>query len=323
MQAIWKPEATIKRLKHRASLVNQIRQFFLERNVWEVDTPSISHSTITDVHVEVFQTHFITSSRPDTNPLYLVTSPEFHMKRLLAAGSGCIYQICKSFRNGESGRCHNPEFTMLEWYRVDFDHYDLMNEMDELLQLILKCNAAQRISYQQVFIDILDVCPLEDSIQKLKKVGKKLGFGDIANSEQDRDSLLQFLFRFGIEKKIGKQVPVFIYDFPASQAELARINLKDGRIAERFEVYFKGVELANGFHELSNPTQQLARFERKNALRTKLGLVTRAVDYNLIASLQAGLPDCAGVALGIDRLIMLSLNCNHINQVIAFPFLKA
>ncbi|ELA8132296.1 elongation factor P--(R)-beta-lysine ligase [Vibrio parahaemolyticus] len=320
MQTNWQPTASIEQLRQRATLIAAIRQFFAERQVMEVDTPAMSHATVTDIHLHTFQTEFVGPGYADGSKLFFMTSPEFHMKRLLAAGSGCIYQINKAFRNEENGRYHNPEFTMLEWYRVGFDHHKLMDEMDDLLQLVLKCGAAQRMTYQQAFIDVLGVCSLEGSMTELKAAASKLGLSDIAEPEEDRDTLLQLLFSVGVENKIGQDVPAFVYDFPASQAALAKINPQDHRVADRFEVYFKGIELANGFHELDNPKEQLARFEQDNAKRIEMGLKPQPIDYHLISALEAGLPDCAGVALGIDRLIMLALGCDHIDQVTAFPF---
>ncbi|EHR1015156.1 elongation factor P--(R)-beta-lysine ligase [Vibrio parahaemolyticus] len=320
MQTNWQPTASIDQLRQRARLIAAIRQFFAERQVMEVDTPAMSHATVTDIHLHTFQTEFVGPGYADGSKLFFMTSPEFHMKRLLAAGSGCIYQINKAFRNEENGRYHNPEFTMLEWYRVGFDHHKLMDEMDDLLQLVLKCGAAQRMTYQQAFIDVLGVCPLEGTMVELKTAASQLGLSDIAEPEEDRDTLLQLLFSVGVEHKIGQDVPAFVYDFPASQAALAKINPQDHRVADRFEVYFKGIELANGFHELDNPKEQLARFEQDNAKRIEMGLKPQPIDYHLIAALEAGLPDCAGVALGIDRLIMLALGCDHIDQVTAFPF---
>ncbi|WP_415663429.1 elongation factor P--(R)-beta-lysine ligase [Vibrio taketomensis] len=316
----WQPTASMELLRKRAMILGQIRQFFAQRNVLEVDTPAMSHATVTDFHLHTFQTDFIGPGYADGSKLYLMTSPEFHMKRLLAAGSGCIYQINKAFRNEENGRYHNPEFTMLEWYRVGFDHHKLMDEMDDLLQLVLKGGQAERMTYQQAFIKVLNVCPLEASMLELKKAAAKLGLSDIAEPEEDRDTLLQLLFSIGVEAKIGQLVPAFVYDFPASQAALAKINPNDPRVADRFEVYFKGIELANGFHELDNPSEQLARFEQDNAKRIEMGLTAQPIDYHLIEALKAGLPECAGVALGIDRLIMLALDCDHIDQVTAFPF---
>ncbi|HIF9371669.1 TPA: elongation factor P--(R)-beta-lysine ligase [Photobacterium damselae] len=319
MQMTWLPTADVAMLKQRAKLIAAIRQFFYQRDVLEVDTPAMSQATVTDIHLHTFKTEFVGPGFADGQILYLMTSPEFHMKRLLSAGSGAIYQICKSFRNEESGRYHNPEFTMLEWYRPGFDHHQLMDEMDELLQLILGCQQAERMSYQQAFLNVLGVCPLEGSMLELKQAAAKLGLSDIAEPEEDRDTLLQLLFSIGIEGKIGQEVPAFVYDFPASQAALAQINPTDNRVAERFEVYFKGIELANGFHELANGDEQLIRFEADNHKRIEMGLEPQPIDMNLVNALRAGFPDCAGVALGIDRLIMLALGLKHIDQVTAFP----
>ncbi|MBY7974440.1 elongation factor P--(R)-beta-lysine ligase [Vibrio fluvialis] len=319
----WMPTASIEQLKQRAALLRSIRQFFAERDVLEVDTPAMSHATVTDVHLHTFQTEFVGPGYADGRKLHLMTSPEFHMKRLLAAGSGSIYQMGKAFRNEENGRYHNPEFTMLEWYRIGFDHHDLMDEMDALLQMTLQTGSAERMTYQQAFLDVLGVCPLEGSMTELKQAAVSLGLSDIAEPETDRDTLLQLLFSMGVEGKIGQHVPAFVYDFPASQAALAKINPNDARVADRFEVYFKGIELANGFHELDNPREQLARFEADNVKRIEMGLTPQPIDYHLIAALEAGLPECAGVALGIDRLIMLALGEDHIDKVTAFPFPRA
>ncbi|MCE7537516.1 elongation factor P--(R)-beta-lysine ligase [Aliivibrio fischeri] len=319
----WMPSASIEQLQQRADILAAIRSFFFKRKVMEVDTPAMSHATVTDVHLHTFQTDFIGPGYADGTHLYFMTSPEFHMKRLLAAGSGCIYQINKAFRNEEAGRYHNPEFTMLEWYRLGFDHHDLMDEMNELLTLVLKCDNAERMTYQEAFIQVLGVCPLEASMDELRAVAAPLGLSDIADIEEDRDTLLQLLFSMGVEVKIGQDVPAFVYDFPASQAALAKINPSDPRVAERFEVYFKGIELANGFHELDNAKEQLMRFEEDNAKRKSMGLIEQPIDYHLIAALEAGLPNCSGVALGIDRLIMLAMGEKHIEQVTAFPFDRA
>lgn len=322
-QTVWQPSASVERLKQRAGILASIRHFFAERLVLEVDTPALSHATVTDIHLHTFTTRFVGPEYAAGRPLYLMTSPEFHMKRLLAAGSGSIYQIGKSFRNEENGRHHNPEFTMLEWYRTGFDHHKLMDEMDELLQLVLQSQPAQRMTYQQAFMNVLEVCPLQASMMELKQVAASLGLSDIAGPEEDRDTLLQLLFSVGVEANIGQKVPAFVYDFPASQAALAKINRDDPRVADRFEVYFKGIELANGFHELDNPDEQLARFEADNQQRITMGLKPQPIDYHLIEALKAGLPPCAGVALGVDRLVMLAQGCDHIEQVTAFAFPRA
>ncbi|MGR2768592.1 MULTISPECIES: elongation factor P--(R)-beta-lysine ligase [Photobacterium] len=319
MTTHWQPTASLPQLKQRAAILAQIRAFFAARDVLEVDTPAMSQATVTDIHLHTFQTQFVGPGFANGQQLYLMTSPEFHMKRLLAAGSGPIYQICKSFRNEESGRYHNPEFTMLEWYRPGFDHHTLMDEMDDLLQMVLQCGAAERMTYQQAFLTVLGVCPLTAEMDALKAVAATLGLADIAEPEDDRDTLLQLLFSVGVEAKIGQQAPAFVYDFPASQAALAQISPADERVAERFEVYFKGIELANGFHELADGDEQLARFEADNRKRLEMGLAPQPIDLHLVNALRAGFPDCAGVALGIDRLIMLALGQDHIDRVTAFP----
>lgn len=324
----WKPTASLSNLKKRALIIQQIRRFFINRNLLEVETPNLSQSGVTDEHLFCFKTHFVGAdidAKTKTYkgvPLYLQTSPEFHMKRLLSAGSGSIFQIAKAFRNEESGRFHNPEFTLLEWYQVDFDHHTLMNEMDELLQLTLKIEQAKRCTYQDAFLSILSVDPLTDSLDELKKSGEHLNLGRVLQGESDRDTVLQLLFCFAIEPVIANKRPCFIYNFPASQAALARISPDDSRVAERFEVYYKGIELANGFHELSDAKEQLKRFEQDNQKRQQKNLPEMPIDMTFIDSLPH-LPNCAGVALGIDRLIMLALNVDHIDEVLSFTIKNA
>lgn len=319
----WLPNAELQLLKQRAAIIQQIRTFFIERELLEVETPALSQSGVTDQHLFCFKTHFvgpeISDVKPDLQgvPLYLQTSPEFHMKRLLSAGSGSIFQIAKAFRNEESGRYHNPEFTLLEWYRVGFDHFQLMDEMEQLLQLVLNCGKAKRLTYQQAFKQILNVDPLSASIEALKNAGAELNLGDVLENETDFDTVLQLLFCFAIEPVIANETPCFVYNFPASQAALARISQEDARVAERFEVYYKGIELANGFHELSNSAEQLSRFENDNLLRKQNNLPEMPIDRRFVASLD-NLPDCSGVALGIDRLIMLATNQAHIDDVVSF-----
>lgn len=319
----WLPSANMQLLKKRAVIIQQIRGFFINRQLLEVETPSLSQSGVTDQHLFCFKTHFVGPEISDSKaeplgvPLYLQTSPEFHMKRLLSAGSGSIFQIAKAFRNEESGRYHNPEFTLLEWYRVDFDHFELMDEMDQLLQLVLKCGQAKRLSYQEAFIQVLDVDPLSASIEALKASGADLNLGDVLDNETDFDTVLQLLFCFAIEPVIANDDPCFVYNFPASQAALARISADDNRVAERFEVYYKGIELANGFHELNDSKEQLKRFEKDNQLRRLHHLPEMPIDHRFVASLD-DLPDCSGVALGIDRLIMLATQQAHIDDVVSF-----
>ncbi|MDX7992440.1 elongation factor P--(R)-beta-lysine ligase [Xenorhabdus littoralis] len=317
--ANWQPSAPIANLLKRAEILAEIRRFFADRGVLEIETPAMSQATVTDVHLVPFQTQFIGPGAADGLTLYLMTSPEYHMKRLLAAGSGSIYQMGKSFRNEEAGRHHNPEFTMLEWYRPHYDMYRLMNEVDDLLQQILDCESAESLSYQQAFIRYLDIDPLTVSKEKLREVAAKLDLSNIADQEEDRDILLQLLFVMGVEPQIGIEKPTFIYHFPASQAALAEISKEDHRVAQRFEVYFKGMELANGFRELTDSNEQRQRFELDNRKREAMGLPVQPIDEYLLAALAHGMPECAGVALGVDRLIMLALGAERISEVIAFP----
>jgi lysyl-tRNA synthetase class 2 len=245
------------------------------------------------------------------------------MKRLLCAGSGAIYQICKSFRNEETGQFHNPEFTMLEWYRPGFNHLQLMTEIDELIQLILGCDKAERVTYQDIFKQHLQCDPLTATLADLKTLANRHGYAELAATENNKDTLLMLLFSQHVEPHIGQNRPCFVMDFPASQAALAKISPTTPLVAERFELYFQGIELANGFHELTDGAEQLRRFEEDNVKRQNRGLEMMPIDQNFLAAINFGLPACAGVALGIDRLLMLALRCSKINQVIAFENSRA
>ena len=319
----WQPKLTWKNAQKRAQILQQIRQFFSERNVVEVETPALSQGTVTDVHLDAFSSRYNFLSDNDTTQsaeMYLQTSPEFHMKRLLASGYGCIFQIAKAFRHEEAGRYHNPEFTMLEWYRLGFDHFDLMKEVAELLNVVLDCDEPLQITYQQLFIDQLGFDPLiATREQLLMLITENDKISDWLVLEQDVDTLLQFVFSEIIENKIGIDAPCFVYNFPKSQASLARICPDDDRVAQRFECYYQGVELVNGFNELTDCDSQLQRFQSDNDKRKQMKLAQRPVDYNFISALSHGLPQCSGVALGIDRLIMLALKTTHIEQVLSFP----
>ena len=271
---------------------------------------------MTDVHLATFSTEFISPFGEQSKTLWLSTSPEYHMKRLLAAGSGPIFQIGKVFRNEEAGNRHNPEFTMLEWYRPHFDMYRLINEVDDLLQQILECSPAESMSYQFAFQQYVGLDPLSAEMSELVEKAKKHQLMGAEN--ESRDTLLQFLFSAVVEPQIGQEAPVVVYHFPASQAALAQISSEDLRVAERFEFYYKGLELANGFHELSDAREQLRRFQQDNLQREKMGLPVRAIDTRLLSALQAGIPNCSGVALGVDRLLMIAMGAEHIKEVISF-----
>jgi lysyl-tRNA synthetase class 2 len=314
----WQPTATFETLRVRAGTLASIRSFFAERGVLEVDTPALSAAAVTDLHLHSVVCRLDAVGR---SARYLQTSPEYAMKRLLAAGSGPIYQICKVFRDGERGRRHNPEFTMLEWYRPGWDHHRLMDEVDELLQTVLGVEAGERVSYADAFRRHAAVDPHATSDAELRSRVAALGVSGVA--ELDRDDLLNLLLSHTVEARLGVGRPTFLFDYPASQAALARIRPGDPPLAERFEVFIDGIELANGFHELADPGEQRRRFEADLGERRRRGLPEVAVDERLLAALAAGLPDCAGVALGVDRLVMLRIGTRDIADVIAFPIERA
>ena len=319
MKTDWQPTADIETLRQRAQIMQQIRDYFAAQQVLEVETPQLSRFGVTDVYLQNLSCLFSGPGFAKQTPLYLQTSPEYAMKRLLCAGSGSIFTLCKAYRDDEVGRQHNPEFTMLEWYRTGFDHHQLMDDMQALLQPILATQTFLRISYQQAFMQYLQVDPLSAELSRLREIAARHGLADITVNETDRDFILQLLFSQQIEPLIAEQLPVFVYDFPASQASLARLSQQDPRVAHRFELYYRGIELANGFFELQDATEQRQRFEQDNAKRQALGMETKALDEAFLAALEHGMPMCSGVALGIDRLVMLALNKASIREVIAFP----
>ena len=322
----------ISQLKQRARVISQIRAFFAFRDVLEVDTPVMSHYGVSDPHIDSIAVTFTPdgislnqqqeSQQQDQHkfkPMYLMSSPEYAMKRLLSAGSGSIYQIAKAFRNGEVGRRHNPEFTLLEWYRIDFDLDQLMQEVASLIDTVLidEALAWQFLSYRQAFKDVLSIDPLTASDDAIR--AKALDYVDIKmDASTPRDTWLDLLMSHCVEPQLPKAC--FIFDYPASQAALARISLdKQGnKVARRFEVYVNGIELANGYHELTDAKEQQRRFEADNTHRSVLGKMPMAADIRLLAALKAGLPECVGVALGVERLLMLASDEQDIAKVMAF-----
>lgn len=317
----WQPTMSWETAKQRAKILDKVRQFFAQKGVTEVETPALSQGTVTDVHLDALSCRYNFLSHGDeshSDILYLQTSPEFHMKRLLAAGYGCIYQVAKAYRHEGSGSFHNPEFTMLEWYRLDFDHFDLMKEVAELLTLVLECHQPDMQTYQQVFLENVQIDPLTASREELIAVIEQHNKLSDWLIQEDIDTLLQFIFSEIIEGAIGKERPCFVYNFPASQASLAKLCTNDSRVAQRFECYYNGVELANGFHELTDATQQAARFNQDNSLRKGMNKSPQKIDQHFINALSAGLPECSGVALGIDRLVMLALDVREIKHAISF-----
>lgn len=316
----WQPTATLHHLKQRAKILNVIRHFFAAREVLEVETPLLSHATVTDPHVIGIPAIYKEIGDSKEKIVYLQTSPEYAMKRLLAAGSGAIFQIGKAFRQGDLGTIHNPEFTMLEWYRPGFDHHALMDEMDLLLQAVLNSLPAERMSYLQLFQKYIGINPHTATINELKQCAAEhhISFvGELTNS----NAWLDLLLTHCIEPHMGVDRPLFLYDFPVSQAALAKIRYDETpAVASRFEVYFKGIELANGFHELQDAKEQRKRFENELKLRQQTNLLPVPIDEHFLAALESGLPDCSGVALGIDRLVMLALEASSLKEVVSFSF---
>ena len=315
----WKASMCWEVAKKRANILSKIRDYFSDSNVIEVETPLLSLGTVTDVYLDAFKTKYDFLLEGSVE-CYLQTSPEFAMKRLLASGYQDIYQICKAFRDEPFGTHHNPEFTMLEWYRLGFDHFDLMKDVTDLLKATLDITSVDKLSYQNVFQQYVNIDPLATTIYEcLKVISDNKMTEDWLENSHDLDVLLQFIFSQIIEPKIGLQKPCFIYNFPASQASLARLDSCDPRVANRFECYYKGVELVNGFYELSDSSLQLERFIQDNNMRVQKNLAKRPIDLRLIEALENGLPSCSGVALGIDRLIMLALDLPTIDKVLTFP----
>lgn len=317
MRENWHPTATIDTLRIRAALFKKIRSFFEERNILEVETPLIGSSTATDPYLMSFETELLQNGKKHQR--FLQTSPEFPMKRLLAAGSGSIFQLCKAFRNGEASHKHNPEFTILEWYRVGFTHVEMMTEVGDFLTFILDTPPPDKISYHDLFNGYFTLDPHSCSVKELRQVAEHYQIGFEEKSESNRDIWLDLLLTHIIEPELGFKNPIIIYDYPSSQASLARMRKENNySVGERFELYYKGIELANGYHELGNPDEQLQRFVQDNLVRKQLRYRQIPVDEYLITSLSA-LPDCAGVALGVDRLICLAVNSTNIQDVMTFP----
>lgn len=318
----WRPSATLEALQQRAEFLTRLRGYFAERGVLEVETPLLSSAGIPDPHIP----SFTTEPGPDGEASrYLNTSPEFAMKRLLAAGTGSIFQVCKAFRRGEQGRQHNPEFTLLEWYRPGFDHLRLMDEVDVLVRQLAEglrsLGTTERLSYREVFQRYLQIDPMMAGVSALEACAREQGLGEVAGlADADRDVWLDLLLSHCIQPHLGKHGPTFIYDYPASQAALARIRLGTPSVAERFELFIDGIELANGFHELQDANEQRLRFEADLAYRRTEKLESITLDERLLAALTAGLPACAGVALGLDRLQLVLAGCDVIQDTLAFSY---
>lgn len=317
----WQPSASIETLRERAQLMAKVRAFFAQRDVLEVETPVLGQGGSTDVHL--VSLHTMARTDKGQRRLWLQTSPEFHMKRLLAAGSGPIFQLAKSFRDGEVGARHNIEFTMLEWYRPQFTLDKLIEETATLVMTLLPSfpGPLVRYRYRELFHTHLEIDPFTTSLERLQALAaERAQMPAQSLADEGRDTCLDLLMSVVIEPKLGQHELSVVVDYPASQASLARRHQDaDGEwVASRFEVYLHGIELANGYDELTDAAEQRARFKEDNAERRRLNLPEVDVDERLLSALEHGMPEGAGVALGIDRLIQLSLGKARLEDVLAF-----
>lgn len=316
----WRPAAGAAAARSRASMLRRIRDYFESADVLEVDTPALSPHAVSDTQIESFS---IPVSAVSPAPLFLNTSPEFCMKRLLAAGYPDIFSICRVFRDGECGRRHQPEFTMIEWYRLGFKLRDIVADTVAVIRAALpaeKCVADPvTIDYRNSFLQTLDVDPLTADIDELAR---------IANADTDlqwsigahRDDWLDLVFATRIAPTFAKDRLTVLQHYPASQAALARLCPDDPRVADRFEVFLGAVELANGYVELTDATEQSRRMQQDNTARRQRNREVRPHDTRLLAALEAGLPDCAGVAMGLERLQMIHDDTDDIGDVLTFSF---
>ncbi len=314
----WRPGATLPTIQARAQLLRQIRDFFAARDVLEVETPLLGRAFGTDPAIQPFVV------RENSTTWYLQSSPEFHMKRLLAAGSGPIYQISKAFRQGEAGRRHNPEFTLLEWYRPGFSAADLMRELTDLMQHLLgMAPVVQTCAYAELFAQSLQLNIFATDSATLRDCAIAQQIPDAADLVLERDAWLDLLWTECIEPQLPPAQLTFVTDYPASQAALAELNAQDPRTAARFEMYYANLELANGFQELTDATAQTARFNADNVQRQHAGQPTLPLDTRFLAALQHGLPRCAGVAVGLDRILLARTGLSSLDQVQTFATERA
>jgi lysyl-tRNA synthetase class 2 len=320
----WRPSADLRALRLRADLHALIRQFFAARGVLEVETPILSQAGNTDPNIASFRTQFSGHVGAGPRERWLRTSPEFPLKRLLAAGVGDCYELGRVFRDGEAGGRHNPEFTMLEWYRVGWDHRRLMRETADLvgaaLALVDRTTHVRETTYRALFLDTLGIDPMRDDEASLRAA---LDGTAIDPFGLRRDDWLDLLLTHRIQPAFRRDELLLVHDYPASQCALAKLRAGDPPVAERFELYLGPVELANGYHELTDAAEQRTRFERDHSLRAQRGDPLPSLDERLLAALAHGLPDCAGVAMGVDRLLGAMLGTEAIAATLAFPFDRA
>lgn len=321
----WRPTCSLEMLRARSELLAQIRQFFSSRDFLEVETPLLSHDSVIDRHLDPLGvTLFADPRRPDVGPTaWLQTSPEFGMKRLLAAGAESIFQICKAFRGGEVGERHNVEFTMLEWYRVGDDYVAGRKLLADLAGEVLQ-SAVESLTYAEAFERYVGLDPHRAGGDELLALARdrQIALPDSYDGS-DRDLLLELLLTELVEPRLGESTPTILYDYPASQAALAQVRADDPPVAERFELYVRGVELANGYHELLDPQLLLARNAANNQARSDDGKYQLPTASRLLAAMEYGLPACSGTALGVDRLLMVKTGVASLAEVLSFPIDRA
>ena len=324
----WRPACSLQALADRARLNVGIRRFFAVRGVMEVETPLLGYRTVTDPGLSAFTTALQLPGQKEECPLYLQTSPEFAMKRLLAAGSGSIYQICKAFRNAEIGRHHNTEFTLLEWYRVGFSLDDLISEVEslvgELAPVDFDLNPPERLSYVDVFTRHLGLHPLDAGLDEFAQVAISRSLPEAKElCGEDRAVWLDLLFSYFVQPHLGQGHLTSVYHYPALLPSLACACTDDDRFVERTEIFLDGIELGNGFHELQSPEEQRARFQQDQSQRKAQGLPSVEMDERLLGALGYGLPECSGIAIGLDRLLMVFSKLQSLTEVLAFPLARA
>ncbi|MBX3719880.1 MAG: EF-P lysine aminoacylase GenX [Parachlamydiales bacterium] len=313
-------ESKISILKDRAALLGKARVFFSERGVLEVDCPALSHASPIDLHIDV-----MTVSVNESETGYLHTSPEYGMKRLLALGISDIYQISHVYRAAEFGPLHNPEFTMAEWYRIGMTFPELMEETLAFIRLFLGEMSSSYLRYRDALIHYAGIDYVDASCSELLACAEKHKLGLPKDADTwDKDTLLQLLVSFLVEPHLGKDRLDVLYDFPATQAALARTkDLEKEQVAMRFEVYFRGIELANGYHELTDPVEQRKRLEQSVQARIAAGKDPLKIDEHFLNALETGIPDCCGVAVGFDRLMLLRHNKENLRDVLPFTWENA
>lgn len=316
----WRPGAAIETLRLRARMLAQVRGYFAQTGALEVETPVMVQAGVTDVHLESLEVRRADGSRAG----FLHTSPEYAMKRLLCAGAPDIYQVTRVFREGERGRRHNPEFTMIEWYRLGLDHHALMDDVERLLRELLEPHRSvgptRRVSYAQAFDEALGLDPLACTVDHLRASMLARGASVPDSIAGERDALLDLAMATMVAVRFPADCITFLYDFPASQAALARVR---GPVASRFEAFWSDLELANGFHELGDAAEQARRFSADRDARARRGQPDREPDQQFLGALRSGLPACAGVALGFDRVVMIAARAESIDDVLAFPVERA